>query len=52
MATRPADLGCGLFFGGALYAAGVFAPSVIVDQLAWRNMDMLKAFLTASAASA
>jgi len=42
----------GTVFGAALTAAGVYLPSVIVDQMALREFHMIKVFLTASASSA
>ena len=52
MNTRIADLTSGALFGGALFAAGVYAPAVITEQLQWKNLHMLKTFMTASAVSA
>ncbi len=41
----------GAAFGAALVVAGVYQPSVIIDQLTWDNYHMLQAFLSATAAS-
>jgi len=42
----------GASFGAALTAAGVYFPSVILGQMHFTDFSMLKAFLSASAASA
>ncbi|KAF2665163.1 hypothetical protein BT63DRAFT_417688 [Microthyrium microscopicum] len=42
----------GALFGSALTAAGVYLPSVIIDQMYLQDFHMMKVFLTASAASA
>lgn len=52
MPSATLDYACGTAFGSALYAAGVFAPNVIIEQLQWTNMHMLRTFIVASGASA
>jgi len=42
----------GTMFGGALTAAGVYSPQIILDQMSLRDFHMMKVFLTASASSA
>jgi hypothetical protein len=41
----------GALFGAAVTTAGVYLPSIIVEQMHLRQFHMLKVFLTASAAS-
>lgn len=45
-------LAAGAIFGTALTAAGVYNPSVIIGQMKFEDFQMLKVFLTATAASA
>lgn len=47
-----AEYGAGLSFGAALFASGVYSPTVISAQLHLTNFHMLKSFITASAVSA
>lgn len=42
----------GTIFGAALTAAGVYHPSVIIGQMKLQDFQMMKAFLSATAASA
>jgi hypothetical protein len=41
----------GVLFGAAVTTAGVYLPSIIVEQMNLRQFHMLKVFLTASATS-
>jgi len=42
----------GAIFGAALTAAGVYSPTVIIEQMHFQDFHMMKAFLSASASSA
>jgi len=42
----------GAIFGAALTAAGVYSPTVIIQQMKFQDFHMMKAFLSASASSA
>jgi hypothetical protein len=42
----------GVLFGAALTAAGVYSPTVIIQQMHFEDFHMMKAFFSASATSA
>lgn len=42
----------GAIFGAALTAAGVYSPTVIIEQMNFQDFHMMKTFLSASASSA
>jgi len=42
----------GSAFGAALTASGVWKPAIILDQMRFHDLHMLKVFMTASSASA
>jgi hypothetical protein len=42
----------GALFGAALTAAGVYSPTVIIEQLRLQDFHMMKVFLSANASSA
>ena len=50
--TSLKALAAGAIFGGAITAAGVYHPSVIIGQMKLEDFHMLKVFLTATATSA
>lgn len=50
--TSLKALAAGSIFGGAITAAGVYHPSVIIGQMKLEDFHMLKVFLTATATSA
>lgn len=52
MPSPVSEYAAGALFGGALFAAGVFAPSTIVAQMRLEDFTMVKAMLGASATSA
>jgi hypothetical protein len=52
MPSLVSEYAAGTLFGGALFAAGVFAPSTIVAQMKLEDFTMVKAMLGASATSA
>ena len=52
MASLVLSVASGITFGSALTAAGVYTPSVIIDQMRLMDYHMVLAFLAASACSA
>lgn len=52
MAPTISTLSCGMLFGAALTASGVYDPRVIVSQLKMQDFHMLQTFMTASATGA
>ena len=52
MPSLVSEYAAGTLFGGALFAAGVFAPSTIVAQMRLEDFTMVNAMLGASAVSA
>lgn len=52
MSSTLAIAASGAVFGGALFAAGVTAPSVVIGQMQLGDLHMLKVFVVGSASSA
>jgi hypothetical protein len=50
--SSPRCILSGVLFGAALTAAGVYSPTVIIQQMHFQDFHMMKAFLSASATSA
>jgi hypothetical protein len=51
-ALSPRAILSGALFGAALTAAGVYSPTVIIQQMHFQDFQMMKAFFSASASSA
>jgi len=48
----PRSILSGALFGAALTAAGVYSPTIIIQQMHFEDFRMMKAFLSAAASSA